>query len=297
MLSAASKLEVLGAAAPAGQSWSPEFLEETNIRPGELVVEIPLERVARNPYQTRTTAPDDPALEELAESIKGQGVLQPVVVRPLKQPGPQGELYELIAGERRWLASRRAGKSHLPAIVREVASEQVLVWTIIENLHRQDLNPMQHGRALERLSQEFRLTQEEVAARTGLARSAVANYMRLVRLPDNLQQAVADGRLGFGQAKVLLSLEASARDLLAGKVIAGKLTVRETEALVQAYLNPKPEEAPQAPRVDPNVRAAEMELQRALGCRVQIKDRHGKGKILIEYKSLEDFDRVVEALR
>jgi len=296
-LTPAMKLEALSAPAPAGRSWSPEFLDETDIRPGEMVIEIPLDRIGRNPYQTRSTSPDDPALEELAESIKGQGVMQPVVVRPLKQAGPQGELYELIAGERRWLASRRAGKTHLPAIVREVPSEQVLVLTIIENLHREDLNPMQHARALERLAQEFHLTQEEVASRTGLARSAVANYLRLVRLSEELQQAVAQGRLGFGQAKVLLSLEPSARDPLARKVIASKLTVRETEALVQAYFHPKPAEAPDPPRLDPNVRAAEMELQRSLGCRVQIKDRNGKGKILIEYNSLEDFDRVLEALK
>jgi ParB family chromosome partitioning protein len=290
-------LEALNVAAPAGRAWSSEFLDETNIRAGDVVIEIPLERIARNPYQTRVTAFDDPALEELAESIKGQGVLQPVVVRPLPQPGPQGELYELIAGERRWLASRRAGKTHAPAIVRQVPSEQVLVLTIIENLHRQDLNPMQHARALERLAQEFRLTQEEVASRTGLARSAVANYLRLVRLPEELQQAVAEGRLGFGQAKVLLSLDPLTCELLARKVMASKLTVRETEALVQASLHPKPANARATPHIDPNVRAAEMELQRHLGCRVQIKDRNGKGKILIEYNSLEDFDRVLEALK
>jgi ParB family chromosome partitioning protein len=273
--------------------------EHTNVRPGEMVVEIPLELIARNPYQTRVTTADDPSLEELADSIKGQGVMQPVVVRPMKQRGAQGELYELIAGERRWMASQKAGKTHLPALVRDVPSEQVLVLTIIENLHRQDLNPMQHARALERLAEEFRLTQEEVASRTGLARSAVANYLRLVRLPEQLQAAVADGRLGFGQAKVLMSLgNTPERDLLARKVIAGKLTVRETEALLQEFLHPKAEDpAATVRKIDPNVRAAEVELQRALGCRVQIRDRKGKGKIVIEYKSLEDFDRVLEALK
>jgi ParB family chromosome partitioning protein len=293
----AKPFPVFTSSAPAGRSWSPEFLEETKIQPGEMVIAIPLGLIARNPYQTRVTSADDPALEEVADSIKAHGVMQPVVVRPMQQAGPLGELYELIAGERRWLASRRAGKSHIPAIVRDVPSDQVLVLTIIENLHRQDLNPMQHARALDRLAQEFRLTQEEVAARTGLARSAVANYLRLGRLPEELQAAVADGRLGFGQAKVLLPLETSLRDVLARKVIAGKLTVRETEALVQDYLRPKPGEPPPAPKVDPNVRAAEMELRQSLGCRVQIKDRNGKGKIVIEYNSLEDFDRVLEMLK
>lgn len=283
--------------APGGRSWSPEFLAETQIKPGEMVLQIPLGLIGRNPYQTRATSGDDPALDEVAESIKAHGVMQPVVVRPRPRPGPTGELYDLIAGERRWLASRRAGKTHIPAIVREVSNDQVLVLTIIENLHRQDLNPMQHARALERLAQEFRLTQEEVASRTGLARSAVANYLRLVRLPDELQAAVADGRLGFGQAKVLLPLESSLRDLLARKVMAGKLTVRETEALVQGSLRPKSDDPPPAPKVDPNVRAAELQLQESLGCRVQIKDRNGKGKIVIEYHSLEDFDRVLETLK
>jgi len=273
--------------------------EQMQVRPGEAIVEIPLSLIARNSYQTRTTAADDPGLEELSESIKVHGVIQPVVVRSKPQAGPDGEVYELIAGERRWLASGRAGRSHIPAVVREVANQQVLLLTIIENLHREDLNPMQHARALERLGDEFRLTQEEVAARTGLSRSAVANYLRLVRLSQTLQEAVADGRLGFGQAKVIMALgDSQERELLARKVIAGKLTVRETEALVRDFFQPKADQpAAPKPAADPNVHAAEMELQRLLGCRVQIRDNKGKGKIVIEYRSLEDFDRILEALK
>ncbi len=285
-------------AAPAGRQWSPEFLEETQIRPGDMVLEIPLALIGRNPYQTRITADDDPDLAELAESIRVHGVMQPVVVRPLKQEGSNGELYQLIAGERRWRASQRAGKTHIPAIARDVPSELVLVLTIVENLHRQDLNPMQHARALERLAAEFRLTQEEVAVRTGLSRSAVANYLRLVRLPEELQKAVADGRLGFGQAKVLLALGSVPElELMARKIMDGNLTVRETEALLQDFLRPKEKEARPERKLDPNVRAAEMELQRSLGCRVQVKDNNGKGKIVIEYNSLEDFDRILETLK
>jgi ParB family chromosome partitioning protein len=284
--------------APGGRQWSPEFLEETQIRPGDMVIEIPLALISRNPYQTRTTSDDDPALAELANSIKNHGVMQPIVVRPLKQAGPNGELYQLIAGERRWRASFRAEKTHIPAITRDVPSELVLVLTIVENLHRQDLNPMQHARALERLAEEFRLTQEEVAARTGLSRSAVANFLRLVRLPEELQTAVADGRLGFGQAKVLLALgTASELQLMARKIMDGNLTVRETEALLQDFFRPKEQEPRPERKLDPNVRAAEMELQRSLGCRVQVKDRNGKGKIVIEYNSLEDFDRILETLK
>ena len=286
------------AAPPAGKHWSPEYLEETRIRPGDMVIEIPLELIGRNPYQTRATSDDDPGLTELAESIRAHGVMQPVVVRPMRQPGPRGELYELIAGERRWRASLKAARSHLPAIVRDVPSEQVLVLTIIENLHREDLNPIQHARALQRLAEEFRLTQEEVAARTGLSRPAVANFLRLTRLPEELQKAVADGRLGFGQAKVLMALSHPEElEAMARKVMAGKLTVRETEALLQEFQHPQAAAQPADRTVDPNVHAAEVELQRSLGCRVQIKDRNGKGKIVIEYHSLEDFDRIVEALK
>jgi ParB family chromosome partitioning protein len=275
-----------------------QIADQMQIRPGEKIVEIPLSLLARNSYQTRATSSDDPSLNELAESIKAHGVIQPVVVRPKLQPGPNGEFYELIAGERRWLASARAGRTHIPAVVRDVPNQQVLVLTIIENLHRQDLNPIQHARALERLSDEFRLTQEEVAARTGISRSAVANYLRLVRLPLSLQDAVADGRLGFGQAKVIMSLgDTRERDLLARKVITSKLTVRETEALLHDFLQPQARKPASRAALDPNVRAAETELQRALGCRVQIRDANGKGKIVIEYKSLEDFDRILEALK
>jgi ParB family chromosome partitioning protein len=288
---------------------------------GERVIQIPLDQISRNRYQTRTTAEDDPNLDELADSIKAHGVMQPVLVRPIRpaasaqseEKGP-GEPtlatgdqrlttgYELIAGERRWLASRKAGKNFVPAIVREVPNEQVLAETIIENLLREDLNPMQHARALERLAEEFHLTQEEVAARTGLSRPAVANFLRLTRLPEALQAAVGDGRLGFGQAKVLMALgNTPERDHVAKKVIEGRKTVRETEELVrQASFgseNAKRETQNEKHPADPNVRAAELELQRALGCRVLIKDRNGKGKIVIEYHSLEDFDRVVEALK
>jgi ParB family chromosome partitioning protein len=297
-LSKPPETQVGPAAQPGGTGESGEFLEQTQLRPGEQIVEIPLTLIARNSYQTRTTAQDDPGLEELAESIKIHGVLQPVVVRPLQPPGAEGQLYELIAGERRWLASARAGKAYLPAIIRDVPNQQVLVLTIIENLLRQDLNPMQHARALARLSSEFHLTQEEVAGRTGLSRSAVANYLRLVRLPQPLQEAVADGRLGFGQAKVIMALgDTPDRDALARKVMASKLTVRETENLLHDFMRPPAERTPQQPPTDPNVRAAEMDLQRALGCRVQIRDYKGKGKIVIQYKSLEDFDRILEALK
>jgi ParB family chromosome partitioning protein len=278
--------------------WGKDFVTEHKIKPGEMVIQLPVNLLERNPYQTRFTGAEDPGLADLAESIKVHGVMQPVLVCPLKQPGPQGELYHLIAGERRWLASKMAGRTHIPAIVRDLASHDVLVLTIIENLHRQDLSPMQHARAFHRLMDEFHFTQEEVAQRTGMPRSAVANYLRLRRLPDFAQKAIEEGRLLFGHAKVLMTLGSpEAVELCTKKVMANRLSVRETEMLVDEFLNPPaaPEKAER--KVDPNVRAAELELERALGCRVRIKDRNGRGKIQIEYRTLEDFDRVITSLK
>lgn len=289
---------VASAADTIQRRFTKEFVAEHKIKPGEMVIQLPVNLLERNPYQTRFTGAADPALDDLAESIKVHGVMQPVVVCPLKEPGPNGELYHLIAGERRWLASKMAGKTHIPAIVRNLQPNEVLVLTIIENLHRQDLSPMQHARAFYRLMEEFRFTQEEVAQRTGMPRSVVANYLRLTRLPEVVQKAVEDGRLQFGHAKVLLTLGSpEAVELCAKKVMTSRLTVRETEMLVEEYLNPPSAVAKQERQVDPNVRAAEDELRRSLGCRVIIKDRNGRGKIQIEYKSLEDFDRVITALK
>ncbi len=292
------KPEVYAAAMEKLAHYPAEVRETLRTAAGSAVVEIPVALIERNSYQTRVTGLDDPSLTELTESIKAQGVLEPILVRPLKQAGPTGQMYELIAGERRWLASRKAGLKRIPALVREVSNEQTMVITIIENLHRQDLNPMQHARAFRRLSDEFRLTQEEIAQRTGMSRPAVANYLRLTRLPEWVRAAIDENRLSFGHAKVLLQVPEDENVLaLAKKVVAGGLSVRETELLVEDFIRPPREMPPVERKVDPNVRAAEMELERALGCRVQIKDRKGKGRIVIEYHSLEDFDRVLEALK
>jgi ParB family chromosome partitioning protein len=292
------KLENIQAAAETIEQRGVKGQQEWQIHAGRMVMLIPVHLLQRNPFQTRFTAPDDPGLDELVESIKVHGVMQPVVVRPLEKPGPQGELYHLVAGERRWLASKRLGKTHLPAIVRELSATEAMVLTIIENLHRQDLNPMQHARSFYRLMEEFRLTQEEIASQTAMPRSVIANYLRLTRLPELIQKAIEEGRLSFGHAKVLLPLASTeAVEICAKKVLAGRLSVRETEMLVEEFLKPPPPLIRVERKVDPNVRAAEEEMTRSLGCRVFIKDRNGRGKIEIEYKTLEDFDRVVGALK
>jgi ParB family chromosome partitioning protein len=257
--------------------------------------EISVDLIDPNPYQTRRKVREE-SLNELAESIRATGVVQPVVLR-----AAGNGRFQLVAGERRWLASKRAGKTTVPAVVRQVSNEQAMEITIVENLQREDLSPMEQARAFERLSREFNLTQEQIASRTGKDRASIANFIRLLKLPQKAQEALENGTLSFGHGKVLLSLAGFPEHLVraTGEVIEGQLSVRQTEELVSALLNPeadKPKPEAQARHMDPNVRAAQRTLERALGVKVEIQDRKGKGKIVLKYGSLEDFDRIVEAL-
>ena len=258
---------------------------------GDTVREIPVGQIDRNPYQTRARI-DEAALNELAESIKASGVVQPITLRP----GTNGR-FQLIAGERRWLASQRAGKATVPAIVRQVSNEQAMEITIIENLQREDLNAIEQARAYERLGREFGLTQEQMAQRTGKERSSVANFLRLLKLPPAVQEMVESDKLSFGHAKALMGLDSpEAMVKLAQRAAALSFSVRQVESAVQNLMSPEPKPEKPERKVDPNVREAQKELERALGVRVQIDDKKGKGKIVIQYTSLEDFDRVVNAL-
>ncbi len=257
--------------------------------------EIAIDLIDPNPYQTRRQIREE-ALNELTESIRASGVVQPVVLRP----GQNGR-FQLVAGERRWLASKRAGKTSIPAVVKQISNEHAMEITIIENLQREDLNPVEQARAFERLSREFGLTQEQIATRTGKDRASIANFIRLLKLPAAVQEALESGILSFGHGKVLLSLVGFPQHLerAVHEVVGKQLSVRQTEELVAKLLNPeapenKPE--PQPVAVDPNVREAQRSLERALGVKVEIQDRRGKGKIILKYGSLEDFDRIVEAL-
>ncbi len=257
---------------------------------GESIRDIPVELIDRNPYQTRTHF-DEVALNELADSIKVSGVVQPITVRH------HAGRFQLITGERRWLASQRAGKATVPAIVRQVSNEQAMEITIIENLQREDLNPVEQARAYERLAREFALTQEQMAQRTGKDRSSVANFLRLLKLPEEVLNFVEAGKLSFGHAKALMGLDSpESIQRLAQRAVQLSMSVRQVESLVYSNTHPEPA-TPKPERVlDPNVREAEQQLQRSLGLRVQIQDKNGKGKIVLEYKSLEDFDRVLEML-
>src|SRR5436190_19378670 len=261
---------------------------------GQSARDLPVSEIDPNPYQTRTTF-DDQALNELAASILVNGVVQPIVVRPMNGR------FQLIAGERRWRAAKKVGREFIPAMIKQVSNEQAVEMTIVENLQREGLNPMEEARAFDRLSREFSLTQEQMSQKTGKDRVSIANLMRLLRLPEPVQQSIEKGELTMGHAKVLLMLDTPEVILAAvQKIRAASLSVRQTEELVHRMLAPQDaasqQEAPPKRVVDPNVRAAEEELQRALGVRVTIRDNKGKGKIIIEYASLEDFDRIVETL-
>jgi ParB family chromosome partitioning protein len=271
--------------------------------PGNLVVNLAIAEIDKNPFQTRYVEDDD-ALDELAESIKTNGVVQPIMVRPSEDE--EGR-YVLILGERRLHASKKAGKTHIPALVRRVSRQQAAEMTIVENLQREDLSPLEQAQAFKILSTDFNLTQQQIGERVGLSRVSVANYMRLLKLPREVMELLAQKSLTFAEAKELLALE-NADQIAQAAIYAVKkgMTAEQIERMVLS-MNGLSEPFPGMPGVkkkeggarwvDPNVRAAQLDLERTLGLRVRIRDRKGKGKIVIEYATVDDYERVVEMLR
>jgi ParB family chromosome partitioning protein len=267
------------------------------LRTGEVVQQIALDLIDHNPYQTRTKF-DEVALNELAESIKESGLAQPVVVRP----GPNGH-YILVLGERRCRASRLAGKTTIPAIVRHLGNEQAAELTLIENLQRQDLNCLEQAHAFARLSREFNLTQEQIGKRVGASRESVANYMRLLKLAPGVLDLIGDGKIGFSEARVLLEaaayLDVEGLVKLAQDAVDREWTVKELNAHVNRLKNPlagEPRTKEDKP-IDPNVADAERRLRESLGLHVQVLARpNNKGKVLIRYNSVDDFDRILDSL-
>ena len=282
----------LGALIPAARSTSPAAGVEIQAQvqqPGEVVREVPVGEIDANPFQTRVNV-DERTIAELAESIKVQGVLQPIVLRYIT-----GGRLQLVAGQRRLLASQRAGKATVPAIVRQLSDEQAIELTIIENLQREDLNPLDQAMAFEKLSSHCGLTQEQIAARTGKERATVANYMRLLKLPSQVKDAVRSGELSMGHARALMALDHVSDQIEAASTIQEKaLSVRQTESMVAEWGRPKPYKVKEAPYKDPNVKEAEQWLLARTGCRVEIDDKNSKGKLTIFYNSLEDFERVIQ---
>jgi ParB family transcriptional regulator, chromosome partitioning protein len=258
-------------------------------------LEVDIDRLSPNEFQPRAHV-DDARLTELARSIQSNGVIQPIVVRRL------GDRFQIIAGERRWRAAGRAGLLRVPVVIRDVAAGQeksLLEMALIENIQREDLNPIEEATAYRRLSEEFQLTQEDIAARVGKDRASVANYVRLLKLPDEVRSEVGSGRLSMGHARALLALEDEAEQRrTAREIIARGLSVRQTEALVK-----KPgdrgvpaKEAPAPRPADVHTRAAEERLRLALGTRVRIVRQGERGRIEIDFGSEDELIRLYEQL-
>ena len=248
--------------------------------------EVRIDSIDPNPYQPRRNF-DQKSLLELSRSIRADGLVQPIVVRP------EGSRFALIVGERRCRAAKMAGMTTIPAIVREVERERVLEVTLVENIQREDLNPIEVAHALDRMIQELHLSHEEVASRTGKDRSTITNLLRLLRLPGDVQQLVAERRISGGHARAILGLEDATQQVaLADKAAAQGLSVRQVERTVRSLTESK-KSAGKTRQLDPNVAAAVAELEQKLGTKVKLvqQGRH-KGKIEVEYYSEEDLERI-----
>ena len=259
------------------------------------VQHIELSRIDPNPYQSRRSF-DQKKLQELAQSIKNHGVMQPVVVRR------NGDRWALIAGERRWRAASLAGLAAIPAVVRDASDREVLELTLIENVQREDLNPIETAEAFARLANEAGLTHEQIAHRTGKDRATVTNLLRLLRLPKEIQEKIESGDLSPGHARAILKLPTESSQLyMATRVVTQGLSVRQVEEIVKGAAE-KPgnvitlQKIEQKALEDPNVRAAVEVLERALGTRVRLKGNDIRGKIIIEYYTSEDLQRIYDAL-
>jgi ParB family chromosome partitioning protein len=260
-------------------------------------VEIPIEDVIPNKYQPRAAFGAE-QLRSLAQSIKSNGIVQPLIVRR------SGSKYQLIAGERRWRAAQLAGLKAVPAVIRDVSEYKSLELALIENIQRQDLNPIEEATAYFSLVQDFELTQEEVAQRVGKDRSSVANYLRLLKLPDDIKEKIQRQELSMGHARAISALENASDQLtLADRIVAEQLNVRQAEHLVRDYQTTKKsgtEESPKkaTPKVDPNIHAAEQRHQEAFGTRVLIQthQRREGGKIEIWYENSDDLIRIFDLL-
>ena len=251
--------------------------------------QIPIDAIDPNPLQPRTVFQAE-RLRELADSIRVHGIIQPIIVRR------KADRYELVAGERRWRAAREAGLASVPVVIKDLADDRLLEISLIENIQREDLNPIEIAQAYDRLARELHLSHEEIGRRAGKDRASVTNMIRLLRLPPEVQLLLAEHRLSMGHARALLGLPAPDLQLqLAEKAASQGLSVRQVERTVQ-NINEKRDpdkESSEEPKVDPNVKAAIEQLERALGTRVRIVERSDqRGRIEIDYFSQEDLDRI-----
>ncbi len=276
---------LLGGAGGAAPQDSAAAVDERELQ------QLPLDVIQRGKYQPRRDI-DPVTLEELAHSIRSQGVMQPIVVRAIG-----AGRYEIIAGERRWRASQQAGLETIPALVRDVTDEAAIAMALIENIQREDLNPIEEAVALQRLQQEFQLTQQQVADAVGKSRVTISNLLRLIALPEEIKTLLSHGDLEMGHARALLGLPAEQQVEAARHVVARGLTVRQTEALVRVWLNDSGTRKT-AVKSDPDIVRLEQRLAERLGSPVQIKHgEKGKGQLVIRYNSLDELQGVLAHIR
>src|SRR6202167_599590 len=258
---------------------------------------LPLDLLQRGKYQPRVDMRTEP-LSELADSIKSQGLVQPILVRPVggRVPG-QSQRYEIIAGERRWRAAQMAGLAEIPAVIRDVPDEAAVSMALIENIQREDLNPLEEARALLRLTEEFGLTHQAAAEAVGRSRAAVSNLVRLMELTDEVKEMLEHRQIEMGHARALLGLAARRQQIEVATLVAKKsLSVRDTEALVRRIINPKAAESanPAAADVDPDIHRLETEIAEKLGAKVAFQHAaSGKGKLIVSYNSLDELEGIL----
>lgn len=250
--------------------------------------DVPVDLIRRGKYQPRRDI-DQEALQELADSIKVQGVMQPIVLRPVGD-----DKYEIIAGERRWRATQLAGLDTIPALVREVPDEAAIAMALIENIQREDLNPIEEAIALQRLQQEFELTQQQVAEAVGKSRTTVTNLLRLMSLQDDVRTLLEHGDIEMGHGKALLGLAGDEQSAAARTVVSRGLSVRQAEALVRKIIADRDKPPKSSRTMDPDVRRLQDDLAEKLGARVQIQHTaSGKGKLVLSYNSLDELDGIL----
>ncbi|MEJ2602959.1 MAG: ParB/RepB/Spo0J family partition protein [Gammaproteobacteria bacterium] len=264
---------------------------------GETLRRLPVDLLQRGRYQPRNDMRQD-SLQELADSIRAQGVVQPIVVRPIA--GSDAETrYEIVAGERRWRAAQLAGLGEIPAVVREIPDEAAVAMSLIENIQREDLNPLEEAMALSRLIADFEMTHQEAADAVGRSRAAVSNLLRLLELGEDVKKLVEARKLEMGHARALLAIVDPARQLEAARrVVKGQLSVRATEQLVQKLTSAKKEPARAGREQDPDVRRLESEVSERLGARVAVEHGpRGRGRLVIRYNSLDELEGILEHIR
>ncbi len=274
----------IGAAAP-----------EPPVLAGDRLASVPLDLLQRGKYQPRVDMRTE-TLSDLADSIKSQGLVQPILIRPVggRNPG-ESQRYEIIAGERRWRAAQMAGLAEIPAVIRDVPDEAAVSMALIENIQREDLNPLEEAGALLRLIEEFGLTHQAAAEAVGRSRAAVTNLLRLMELADEVKELLEQRRIEMGHARALLGLTSRRQQIeVAGLVAKKSLSVRETEALVRRLISPAAAHEPQSATVDPDIHRLERELADKLGARVMFQhSSSGKGRLVVSYNSLDELEGIL----